>query len=146
MRKLITKLLLTGVVLGGAGNLLAEGQIAGPRGGKLLENHPPRAEFLVDEKHNISINFYDENLKVVPVKDQIVTAQVDSKEGKQSLVFIKKGEGLVADKPRPQGDGYNIVVQVKQDQKSKAENFRVKYDAHVCGGCNHQEYACTCDE
>lgn len=125
---------------------LAEKQTPGPKGGKLLENEPPRAEFFVEKDHSVSITFYDQDLKPVPVAAQVVTATVETNEGKTKLEFEKKGDILVSKSPLPHGDGYNIVVQVRMDPISKPQNFRVKYDSHVCGGCQRQEYACTCDE
>ena len=42
------------------------------------------------------------------------------------------------------GDGYNIVVQLKQTPEAKPQIFRFTYDASICGGCKRAEYACTC--
>ena len=127
-------------------NALAETQIGGPKGGKLLENQAPRAEFFVEKDHTVSLTFYDENLKPVAVKDQSATASVDSEGKKTKIDFVKQGDVLKSSSPLPQGEGYNIVVQLKKDASSKPENFRIKYDTHICGECNRVEYACTCDE
>lgn len=41
--------------------------VGGPKGGRLLENAAPRAEFFVEKDHTVTITFYDANLKPVPV-------------------------------------------------------------------------------
>lgn len=144
MKKLLTTFILSTLLL--SQSALAETQIGGPKGGKLLENQAPRAEFFVEKDHTVSLTFYDENLKPVAVKDQSATASIDSEGKKTKIDFVKQGDVLKSTSPLPHGDGYNIVVQLKKDASSKSENFRIKYDTHTCGGCNRMEYACTCDE
>lgn len=124
----------------------AEKQTPGPKGGKLLENDAPRAEFFVEKDHTVTITFYDDSLKAVPHASQVVTATAEAKDGKAKLEFDKKGDVLVSKSPLPHGDGYNIVVQLKKDPSAKPQNFRIKYDTHICGECSRVEYACTCDE
>ena len=63
-----------------------------------------------------------------------------------TIEFEKKGDSLVSKTKLPDGDGYNLVVQFKQTAEAKPQNFRIKYDLHVCGGCKLSEYACTCEE
>ena len=138
---------LSGIaVLNGLILAFAETNVAGPKGGKLLENEAPRAEFLVKENHLVSITFYDENLKPVPVTSQVVTAIAEAKEGKIKLSFEKKGDISVSTAALPHGDGFNIVAQLKKNETAEPQNFRTAYDSHICGGCKLQEYACTCDE
>lgn len=144
MKKLLTTFVLSTLLL--SQSAFAETQIGGPKGGKLLENQTPRAEFFVEKDHTVSLTFYDENLKPVAVKDQSATASIDSEGKKTKIDFVKKGDLLVSNGTLPHGDGYNIVVQLKKDASSKPENFRIKYDTHICGECNRVEYACTCDE
>lgn len=118
---------------------------AGPRGGKLLENGEPRAEVLIEENRVISIAFYDQAKKQVSPGEHVITGTAEAPTGKSKLVFEKKGELLVSTTPLPEGEGYNVVLQVKENAASKPQNFRVKYNMHVCGECSHPEYACTCD-
>jgi hypothetical protein len=116
----------------------------GPKGGRLLEKTSPKAEFLVEKDHSVTINFYDEKLKPVPAADQSVTVIADAKAGKSTLQFEKKGNALVSKGKLPEGDGYNVVVQFKQTAAAKPQNIRFKLDMHTCGECKRAEYACTC--
>jgi hypothetical protein len=44
----------------------------------------------------------------------------------------------------PEGDGYNLVVQLRQTADAKPQNFHFKLETHVCGECKRAEYACIC--
>ena len=120
--------------------------LGGPKGGRLLEKTEPKAEFLLEKDHTVIITFYDAALKPVPAGNQIATVIADAKGGKQTVEFEKKNDVLVSRSKLPEGDGYNIVVQLKQSADAKPQNFRFKLDTHTCGGCKRAEYACICDE
>ena len=124
----------------------AEKKTGGPKGGRLLENESPRAEFFVEKDRTVSITFYDKDLKAVPPGEQVVTAIAETKKSKEKLEFEKKGDALVSKTPLPEGEGYNVVVQIKAKPDAKAQNFRIKYDTSTCEKCKRAEYACVCDE
>lgn len=123
----------------------AEKTVGGPKGGKLLENEAPRAEFFVEKDKTVTVTFYDVNLKPVPAAEQVVTAVVEAKSGKAKLEFEKKGDVLVSKTKLPEGDGYTIVVQFKPKADGFMKNFRIAYDEGKCGGCQRAEYTCICD-
>ncbi len=114
---------------------------AGPKGGRILDKTSPKAEFVVEKDHSVTIAFYDADLKPVAVADQNVTVVA----GKSKLEFEKKGDVLVSKTKLPEGDGYNLVVQFKQTADAKPTNLRFKLDMHTCGECKRAEYACTCE-
>ena len=116
-----------------------------PKGGKLLEKTEPHAEFVVEKDRTVTINFYNDAMKPVPVTTQTVTAIADAKDGKAKLEFEKKGDSLVSKTKLPEGDGYNVVVQFKQTAEAKPQNIRFKLDMHTCGECKRAEYACVCE-
>jgi hypothetical protein len=118
--------------------------IGGPKGGRLLENHAPRAEFFVEKDRTVAITFYDAALKALPPGEQVVTAVAEPKSGKVKMEFEKKGDTLVSKTPLPEGNGYNVVVQIKAKPDAKPQNFRIKCDTGTCGECKRPEYACTC--
>lgn len=120
--------------------------IGGPKGGRLLENTEPRAEFFVEKDHTVTVTFYDANLKPVPAADQSVSVVADAKGGKTKLDFEKKGDVLVSKSKLPEGDGYNVVVQFKKTADAKPQNFRIKFDQKTCGECKRPEYACICGD
>jgi hypothetical protein len=124
--------------------LAADKIIGGPKGGRLLENQAPRAEFFVEKDRTVSITFYDAALKIVGPVQQTVTAIAEAKSGKVKLEFEKNGDALVSKSPLPEGDGYNVVVQIKAKPDAKPQNFRIRYDTGTCGECKRPEYACTC--
>jgi hypothetical protein len=116
--------------------------VGGPKGGRLLEKTEPRAEFFMEKDRTVTITFYDAVLKPVAATAQSVAVIAD---GKTKLEFEKQGDVLVSKTKLPEGDGYNVVVQLKQTDEAKPQNFRFKLELHNCGGCNRAEYACTCD-
>ena len=120
--------------------------VGGPKGGRLLENTGPRAEFFVEKDHTVTVTFYDASLKPVPPATQVVTVVADTKGGKTTLEFEKKDDVLVSKGKLPEGDGYNLVVQLKQSADAKPQNFRIKFDQKICNECKRPEYACICGD
>lgn len=120
--------------------------VAGPMGGRLLETKPARAEFFVQKDRKVAITFYDKNLKPIAPKDQVVNVIAEPKSGKAKLQLEKQGDSLISKTALPEGDGYNIVVQVRENAEAKPKNFRIHFEDYECGGCKRVEYACTCDE
>jgi len=124
--------------------IAASEKAGGPKGGRLLENDSPRAEFYVKEDHSVTITFYDGSLKPAAVTDQSVRVIADAPDGKVTLEFEKKGDVLTSIGKLPEGHGYNLVIQVRKDADSKLQNFRLVFEKDICGGCNRTEYACIC--
>lgn len=118
---------------------------ATPKGGRLLDKTEPHAEFVVEKDHSVTIHFYSEEMKPVPVTTQAVKVIADAKSGKATLEFEKKGEVLVSKSKLPEGDGYNLIVQFRQTAESRPMNLRFKLDLGTCGECKRAEYACICD-
>ena len=114
-----------------------------PGGGRLLEKTEPHAEVVIGKDRSITINFYNAEMKPVAATTQSVTVVANAKD-KATIEFEKKGDSLVSKTNLPEGDGYNLVVQFKQTAEAKPQNFRFKYDTHICGGCKRAEYGCTC--
>ena len=117
---------------------------AGAKGGRLLENESPRAEFFVEKNRAVTLTFYGKNMKPVAVADQSATAIAEMKDGKKKIDFEKKGDVLVSKSALPEGNGYNVVLQLKQSADAKPKNFRIPLNTSVCGKCHHAEYAFTC--
>ena len=118
--------------------------LGGPKGGRLLEKTEPKAEFYLEKDHTVTITFYDAKLKPLPAASQTVSVIADAKGGKATVEFEKKGDVLVSKTKLPEGDGYNVVVQFKQTDVAKPQNFRFKLETHTCGECKRAEYACIC--
>lgn len=146
MKAILTLLLTSIFFISSMTFAYAEKQVSGPKGGKLLGDESPRPEFLVEKDHKVTITFYNEDLKPVPAGQQVMTATVEKNGTKTKIDFEKKGDVLVSKTPLPAGDGYNIVVQLRKDSSAKPQNFRIKYDTHICGECKMAEYACTCHD
>lgn len=119
---------------------------AGPRKGRLLATDYPRPEFFVEKDHTVSVKFYNKEKKVVEPKDQKVTV-IATGSAKAKLQLEKKGDALVSKEKLPEGDGYNLVVQVRPNATAKPKNFRFTFLNHIClGSCKNPEYACTCND
>jgi hypothetical protein len=142
-KTIVAGVLCAGVLTAAAAEKKVE---VGAKGGRLLDKTEPRAEFVVEKDHNVTIHFYGKDMKAVAATTQTVTVIADAKGGRETLVFEKKGDALVSKTRLPAGDGYNVVVQFRQTAEAKPQNFRFKLDLHVCGGCQRAEYACYCHE
>ena|SRR3989338_4592424 len=120
-------------------------RVGGPKGGRLLENTEPRAEFFVEKDKTITITFYDDALKQVAAADQNIAVIVETGEGKTKLDFEKKDDVLVSKGKLPDGNSHKLVVQFKQTADAKPNNFRFTVDDQTCGLCKRAEYACICE-
>jgi hypothetical protein len=121
--------------------------IPGPRGGKLLENSAPHAEFVIENDNRVTVAFYDEKLKSVPIGEQVVVITAEPKSGNVNLKLEKKDGLLVSKEPLPKSrffDEYEITVQIRNTPEAKPETFKIRFDLDVCGRCKLKEYACTC--
>ena len=123
----------------------AEKAIPGPKGGRLLDSKPARAEFFVNAERKVEITFYDENLKAALLGEQVVSAIAEAKSGKVKLEFEKKEGSLVSITPLPEGQAYIVVVQIRTKAGDKPQNFRVGYHEGICSDCKRAEYACVCE-
>jgi len=146
MKTSLKLLTLAGVLCAGLLNLnaAADKELAGPKGGRLLEKTEPKVEFFVEKDRSITINLYNAELKPVAVTTQTVTVIANVNDSKATIEFEKKGDSLVSKTKLPEGEGYNVVVQFKASSDAKAQNFRFKLDLHTCGECKRAEYACIC--
>ena len=61
--------------------------IAGPKGGKLLDNAAPRAEFVIGADRRVTVSFYDAQLKPVPASGQVIAVTAEPKSGKVVLTM-----------------------------------------------------------
>ncbi len=118
--------------------------IGGPKGGRLLENTSPHAEFFVEKDLSATITFYDKILKPIAVAEQNVSVIAETGGKKITLDFEKKGDVLVSKGQLPKEHALNLVIRFKQTPESKARNFRFVYEDHICGTCKRSEYACIC--
>lgn len=133
---------LMALLAGGAADARVE---AGPRGGRMLDAEPARAEFFVNETRNIEIRFHDEADAATPSGDPVVNAIAEAPEGKIKLEFQKEGDAFVSTTALPEGDGYTVVVQIRATAADRPKNFRIPLHLETCGECSRAEYACTCD-
>lgn len=144
--KATSRLILASAVaaLAASPALAAEKKEAGPKGGRLLDNESPRAEFFVEKDRKVTLTFYSADLKPVAATTQSTVVYADAKSGRAKLEFEKKGDALVSKTPLPEGDGYNVMVQIKSKSDAKAQNFKINYHTEACPECKRAEYACIC--
>lgn len=119
--------------------------VGGPKGGRLLDSTDPRAEFFVEKDNTVTLTFYDDALTPVAATDQSATVIADVNGEKTKLEFEKKDGVLASKGALPEGDGANLVVQLKQTADAKPENFRFTLEKGMCGMCKRAEYACICE-
>jgi hypothetical protein len=138
-------LLLAVAALSGLVSLhAAEEVVGGPKGGRLLETEPLKAEFFVTTDRKVEIIFYDAALKPTAPTTQTVTVNAEPKTGRTSLELEKTPTGFISKTALPAGDPYRVVVQVRASPDAKPVNFRIELALHTCGECKRAEYACVC--
>jgi hypothetical protein len=127
-------------------SLHAEKIVAGPKGGRLLDSEPLKAEFFVTADRKVEVTFYDATLKPTDPGAQTVTITAEPASGKTKLELEKTATGFISKTALPAGEPYRVVVQARASADAKPKNFRVDLDLANCGGCNKAEYACVCDD
>ncbi len=125
---------------------LAAKPVAGPKGGKILTTEAPHAEFFVEKDRKVTVTFYDKGLKPLPSATQVVSAIAEAKGGKVTLAFDPSDTRFVSKTALPPGDGYTVVVQIRETAGARPKNYRVLFHDETCGECKRAEYACVCDD
>ena len=141
----LKQLTLAAAALCAAVSLHAEKIVAGPKGGRLLESEPLKAEFFVTPERKVEITFYDAALKPVDPGAQTVTVTAEPAAGKTKLELEKTATGFVSKASLPAGEPYRVVVQTRATTDAKPKNFRVDLNLATCGECQKAEYACVCE-
>lgn len=139
------KLILPLLALACTSLLHAEKITAGPKGGRLLDSTPLKAEFFVTAERHVEITFYDDHANPILPGGQVVTVTVEPASGRTPLQMEKTAAGFLSKTPLPAGVPYRVVVQVRATPEAKPQNFRLDLNLDTCGECQHKEYACICD-
>lgn len=126
-------------------NVLCAKPLAGPKGGRVLTEAAPHAEFFVEKDRTVAITFYDAGLQPLAPGAQVVSAIAEAPGGKVKLEFDKTAAGFVSRQPLPEGDGYTVVVQLREAAGAKPKNYRVVLHDETCDECQRAEYACVCE-
>jgi hypothetical protein len=127
-----------------AGAFAAEKIVAGPKGGRLLESTPQKAEFFVTKDRKVELTFLDAALKPVSPGERTVTVFAEPKSGRVPVALEKTANGFISKTALPPNEPYRVVVQVREKPDARPQNFRVDLNLETCGECKHAEYACTC--
>ena len=141
----IKKIILAVAALCAAVSLHAVTIVAGPKGGRLLDAEPLKAEFFVTAERKVEVTFYDAALKPTDPGAQTVTITAEPASGKTKLELEKTATGFISKTALPAGEPYRVVVQARASADAKPKNFRVDLNLATCGGCQKTEYACVCD-
>jgi len=88
--------------------------LGGPKGGRLLDNPDPRAEFFVEKDSTVTITFYDDALKPVAASEQTVTVIAETEGVKTKVEFEKKGDVLVSKGALPEGHALNWLCSLNR--------------------------------
>lgn len=116
----------------------------GPNGGRVL-SVKPAVELFITAERKVKLTFLGGDKKAVAVKDQTATATGGDRANPTKLTFVKEGDALVSDKPLPEGKIVPLVIQIKETADAKAAVEKLNVNLANCSGCNHPEYACTCE-
>ena len=144
--KTIKTIALTSIALLTTVVAFAAKPVPGPKGGRMLTTEAPYAEFFVEKDRTVAVTFYDKELKPIAPAAQVINAIAEAPAAKTKLEFTKTAAGFVSKQPLPKGDGYTVVVQIRDTAEAKPKNHRVTFHDELCGECKRAEYACICDE
>lgn len=142
--KLLTHLSLTVALTASA--LAAGPSVAGPKGGRLLDTTPLRAEFFITPERRVEVTFYDAALQPTAPAAQVVSITAEPRTGRTAVALAKTDSGYASSAPLPESaEPYRVVVQVREAPGAKPQNFRVDLNLAECAECQRAEYACTCE-
>jgi hypothetical protein len=141
----IKLLLLVAAALAGPVLLHADKITGGPKGGRLLDTKPQRAEFFVNKDRKVEVTFLTATLEPSPPGPQTVAITAETPGGRVVLTMTDIDAGYVSAEPLPPGEPYRVVVQVRNAPDSKPQNFRIDLNLATCGECQRAEYACICE-
>ncbi|MCB1065378.1 MAG: hypothetical protein KDN20_20985, partial [Verrucomicrobiae bacterium] len=101
--------------------------IAGPNGGKVIQEVEPHLEFFVTKDRKVQITALGEDGKAVPIGEQTVSVTGGDRSNPTRMSFEKKGDVLVSDISFPEGNDFPVVVQIKPspDAKTVIEKFNL---------------------
>lgn len=140
-----SKLLLILLALTGVTVLHADKVSGGPRGGRLLDASPLKAEFFVNADRKVEVTFLDASFHPIAPDTQAVAVIAEPATGRLSLDMVRTATGFVAKGALPAGEPYRVVVQLRAISDAKPQNFRLDLNLATCGQCQHAEYACICE-
>jgi hypothetical protein len=106
----------------------------GPNGGLLVHAVEPHFEFFVTKDRKAKITFLGEDNKPIALAKQSISATGGDRANPTRLIFAN-GEGkdagsLVSDKPVPQGEHVQLVLQIKVTPDAKAVTERITLHLH----------------
>ncbi|MFT5468803.1 MAG: hypothetical protein ACI8UO_003915 [Verrucomicrobiales bacterium] len=122
-------------------------QIAGPNGGRVLQELTPRLEFFITEDRKVRITAVTNDEKdptALPIGEQIVKVITGDRLDPTKLDFAKDGNSLISNGSLPDGLDVPVVVQVKLDEGAKTELVKFQANLRDCPTCDYKEYACVC--
>ena len=144
--KIMLKISALIIALSVSAGCLQAKPISGPKGGRIVTTDAPHVELFVRDDRTVEITFYDNELAPTSVADRRVTAIVEAQAGRKKLEFSETNGALISTEPLPEGDGYTVVVQVRESATARPKNYRVVLHDEMCAECRRAEYACTCEE
>ncbi|MBB5350860.1 hypothetical protein HNR46_001094 [Haloferula luteola] len=122
-----------------------EAKIAGPNGGRVITVVEPHVEFFRRDDGKVQITSVDDEGKAQAWGTQIISVTGGERAHPAKLTFTREGEVLVSDQAFPEGKSLPVVVSIQSAPDEKAVYERFKLNLANCPGCEHAEYACTCE-
>lgn len=117
---------------------------AGPNGGRLIQSVSPHAEFFVAEDRYAQITFIDADGQLIVAEGQAASLVGGERSNPIKLEF-EMVDGLLRTKqPLPDIPNMPIILSIKMTPESKTHRERLYLNQSICGGCDLEEYACTC--
>ena len=116
--------------------LLATGAYAheritiGPKGGRVIyldSTTTPNVEFGVNKEDRAEITLLDKERKPIALADQAVVVTAGPRASAKKLTLEKQGDGFLSEK-LPAGAPYTVVIQIKENAKSKPLIARLNYN------------------
>jgi hypothetical protein len=117
---------------------------AGPNGGRLITKVTPQAEFFVSSDHYAQITFIDIDGKPIAPQAQVVSLMGGDRSKPITISFESIDGVLRSTEPLPEQSSMPIILSIKPSPEAKTVREKFYLNQSICGGCNYEEYACTC--
>lgn len=117
---------------------------AGPNGGRLIRTVEPNAEFFVKPDRYAQITFLDADGQIVAPSGQVVSLVGGDRSNPIKVSFAAVDGLLRSASPLPDQPNMPIILSIKSTSDAKAVRERFYLNQSICGGCDYEEYACTC--
>lgn len=123
----------------------AGARIAGPHGGRILEQVEPHLEFFVDENRHLQLTPLDHLGQPAPLTGQTAMLYGGDRQNPLRMRFTQSDhQTLISDSALPAGQYFPVVLRIGSGISDEQTTVRLNVNLEPCSSCDYAEYACIC--